>query len=64
MEIKLEIKKCPECPFYGNRYEFMKWTSYCKHEKAPKEIDYEAAYNNVGNDRLPKDTISGRCPLK
>ena len=64
MTITFDITKCPECPFYKNIYKYGEWTNYCGHKNAPKEIDIESAYKNVGNNRLPKDKISKYCPIK
>lgn len=68
MLIQIEVENCTDCPYYHGRYEFGKYTSYCKHKDAdktgPDGIGCEAAYNHVGHDRLPNKGISYQCPFK
>ena len=64
MTVMIEVNKCSDCPYYYNRYEFGVYTNCCTHKEASKEINEESAYNNVGNNRLPTDKISYKCPIK
>ncbi len=63
MIVKVEVTKCPECPYYRERYEFMEYTNYCGHKNAGNDMNGNWAYQHVGWDALPKDSISDRCPL-
>jgi len=68
MLIQIEVENCTDCPYFDKRYEFGEYTSYCSHEEAaktgPEGIGSEAAYNHVGQDRLPSKGISYLCPFK
>lgn len=68
MLIQIEVENCTDCPYYHERYEFGEYTSCCLHEDAdktgPDGIGCEAAYNHVGQDRLPDEGISYQCPFK
>lgn len=64
MKVVTEVNKCRECPYFGDRYEFGCYTSYCQHPSADSHIDRDSAYMHVGTDRIPRDTISSRCPLR
>ena len=68
MIIKIEVNNCTDCPYYHERYEFGEYTSCCTHEGAdatgPDGIGCEAAYQHVGQNRLPEKGISYLCPFR
>lgn len=64
MKVTKEVTKCSECPYFGDRYECGEWTSYCNHPNASKYINFDHAYLHIGSDGVPRDKISGFCPIK